>query len=61
MRQLWSSIRSKVFTNYSMKGLKSLAEWIAKKLQSMANCCPVVDMKSSVSDIAMLEISDEDL
>lgn len=33
MKALWASIRTKVFTNYSMKGLKSLAEWLAKKLQ----------------------------
>ncbi len=61
MKILWTSIRQKVFTNYSMKGFKSLVEWLANKLSMLAQNCSILDGKSSASDIAMLEISEEDL
>lgn len=61
MKTLWTSIRQKVFTNYSMKGFKSLVEWLANKLSMLAQNCSILDGKSSASDIAMLEINEEDL
>jgi hypothetical protein len=44
-----------------MKGFKSLVEWLANKLSMLAQNCSILDGKSSASDIAMLEISEEDL
>ena len=36
MKNLWASIRTKVFTNYSMKGFKQLIEWLVKKMSQLA-------------------------
>ena len=36
MKNLWASIRSKVFTNYSMKGFKQLIEWLVSKMSLLA-------------------------
>jgi hypothetical protein len=35
-RNLWQSIRSKVFTNYSQKGLKILINWLVDKMSMIA-------------------------
>lgn len=32
IKNLWSSIRTKVFTNYSQRGLKILIEWLVDKM-----------------------------
>lgn len=61
MKNLWASIRSKVFTNYSMKGFKQLIEWLVSKMSLLAQNCTILDGKSSASEIAMLELSDDDL
>jgi hypothetical protein len=36
MKNLWNSIRTKVFTNYSAKGLRTLIEWVVEKMSSLA-------------------------
>lgn len=61
MKNLWASIRSKVFTNYSMKGFKQLIEWLVAKMSMLAQNCNILDGKSSASEIAMLELSDDNL
>lgn len=61
MKNLWTSIRSKVFTNYSMKGFKQLIEWLVSKMSLLAQNCTILDGKSSASEIAMLELSEDDL
>lgn len=61
MKNLWSSIRTKVFTNYSMKGFKQLIEWLVSKMSLLAQNCTILDGKSSASEIAMLELSEDDL
>ena len=32
MKNLWTSIRTKVFTNYSMKGFNDLIKWLVAKM-----------------------------
>lgn len=61
MKSLWTSIRQKVFTNYSMKGFKQLVEWLVQKMSMLAQNCTILDGKSSASEIAMLELSEEDM
>ena len=61
MKNLWASIRSKVFTNYSMKGFKQLIEWLVAKMSMLAQNCNILDGKSSASEIAMFELSDDNL
>ena len=61
MKNLWTSIRSKVFTNYSMKGFKQLIDWLVSKMSLLAQNCTILDGKSSASEIAMLELSEDDL
>ena len=61
MKTLWNSIRTKVFTNYSMKGFKQLIEWLVSKMSLLAQNCTILDGKSSASEIAMLELSEDDL
>jgi hypothetical protein len=61
MKNLWLSIRQKVFTNYSMKGFKQLVEWLVSKMSLLAQNCTILDGKSSASEIAMLELSEEDM
>jgi len=61
MKNLWQSIRAKVFTNYSMKGFKQLIDWLVAKMSLLAQNCTILDGKSSASEIAMLELSDEEL
>jgi hypothetical protein len=58
---LWSSIRSKVFTNYSMKGFKLLIEWLVSKMSLLAANCTFKDGRSHASEIAMLELSEDDM
>ena len=36
LRNLWSSIRTKVFANYSQKGMKSLIDWLVDKMSLIA-------------------------
>lgn len=36
MKNLWNSVRTKVFTNYSIKGLKTLIEWLVEKMSALA-------------------------
>jgi len=36
LRNLWGSIRTKVFANYSQKGLKSLIDWLVDKMSIIA-------------------------
>ena len=61
MKNLWTSMRTKVFTNYSMKGFKQLIEWLVAKMSLLAQNCTILDGKSSASEIAMLELSEEDI
>jgi len=44
-----------------MKGFKQLVEWLVSKMSLLAQNCTILDGKSSASEIAMLELSDEDL
>ena len=44
-----------------MKGFKQLIEWLVAKMSLLAQNCTILDGKSSASEIAMLELSDEDL
>ena len=60
MKNLWTSIRTKVFTNYSMKGFNDLIKWLVHKMQLLAQNCTILDGKSSASEIAFLELADED-
>mmetsp|Transcript_1902 Transcript_1902/g.2662 ORF Transcript_1902/g.2662 Transcript_1902/m.2662 type:complete len:189 (+) Transcript_1902:3059-3625(+) len=61
LKNLWTSIRTKVFTNYSMKGFKQLIDWLVHKMSLLAQNCTILDGKSSASEIAMLEMSEDDL
>jgi hypothetical protein len=61
LKNLWTSIRTKVFTNYSMRGFKQLVEWLVSRMSLLAQNCTILDGKSSASDIAKLELSEEDL
>lgn len=36
LRNLWSSIRTKVFTNYSQRGLRTLIDWLVEKMSLIA-------------------------
>jgi len=44
-----------------MKGFKQLIEWLVSKMSLLAQNCTILDGKSSASEIAMLELSDDDL
>ena len=35
MRNLWQSIRQKVFPNYSTKGYRQLIDWITTRLKAL--------------------------
>lgn len=35
MRNLWQSIRQKVFPNYSTKGYRQLIDWITNQLKAL--------------------------
>jgi hypothetical protein len=61
MKNLWANIRTKVFTNYSMKGFKQLIDWLVLKMSQLAQNCTILDGKSNISEIAMLELSEDDL
>lgn len=61
MKNLWANIRSKVFTNYSMKGFKQLVDWLVEKMSQLAQNCTIQDDRSRISEIAMLELSEDDL
>lgn len=37
MRNLWQSIRQKVFPNYSTKGYRQLIDWVSKRFKQLAD------------------------
>lgn len=37
MRNLWQSIRQKVFPNYSTRGYRQLIDWISSRLKELVN------------------------
>ena len=37
MKNLWNSIKQKVFPNYSTKGYRKLVEWISNKMNRLLN------------------------
>ncbi len=57
MKNLWNSIRTKVFTNYSQKGLRHLVEWQVEKMSTLASSQQVENQ----ADISKLELSEEEL
>lgn len=65
IKNLWNSIRSKVFTNYSSKGLRTLIEWIVEKMTLLASMGQSAESNSKslegVSDIAKLEINEQEM
>lgn len=61
LKNLWHNIRTKVFTNYSMNGFRKLIEWLVTKMSLLAQNCTILDGKSSASEIAMLELGEDDL
>lgn len=67
MKNLWNSIKQKVFPNYSTKGYRRLIEWISQKMsllmnsekthpQDLLNTKPVSQRKDAFPD----ELSDEE-
>jgi len=63
LKNLWNSIRSKVFTNYSAKGLRTLVEWLVERMSQLASSSQIESGNKSVggnSDLAKLEISEEE-
>lgn len=58
MKNLWNNIRSKVFTNYSLKGLRCLIEWVVEKMSTLTQQGHLDD---NSQDIAKLEINDTEL
>lgn len=76
LRNLWSSIRTKVFANYSQKGMKSLIDWLVDKMSLIAqnaginNKDIVVGLSGAMNedqideqsnpDISKLEITEEE-
>ena len=68
MKNLWNSIKQKVFPNYSTKGYRRLIEWISNKMnvllnspkthsQDLLNTKPVKERKDAFPD----ELSDEEV
>lgn len=56
IKNLWASIRSKVFTNYSIKGFQLLIEWLMERMTSLAQRVGAGTMQQS-----MIELNDEDM
>lgn len=73
LRNLWASIRTKVFANYSQKGLKMLIDWLVDKMSVIAQNAGVNNKEMVVGmgnnedqidesnpDISKLEITEEE-
>jgi len=52
LKNLWQSIRQRVFTNYSAKGLRTLIEWVVSKL---------VELTKNEKEISKLELTEQEM
>ena len=43
-----------------MKGFRQLVKWLVQKMSQLAQNCTMVDGRSNMSEIAMLELSEDD-